>query len=91
MSEEKKGPGRPKKEEEKPELKSVPKLEVGMLSKNGLWKIVEKREVPAGSHGDTEIRWIVEPTPENNKFLGKTPMLEDDAVLLMEGKFNHGG
>jgi hypothetical protein len=90
MSEEqKKKPGRPAKlKTEVKESKDAPKpvkteLKEGMISKNGMWKISGTKVTYIANQGD-EIRWIVEPTEKNVNFLGKTPLLSEDAIALME-------
>lgn len=90
MTEEKKGPGRPKKEESvEPKTESKASLSVGMESKDGMWKIAGQKEVQEGTDGTSTTYWVMEPTEENTKFLGKTPMKEEDAAKLMAGEFNH--
>ena len=89
MTEEKKGPGRPKKEEKVEEAVESPKasveLRVGMASLDGMWTIYGTKQ-KLTPEGETETYWIVEPTSQNTEFLGRTPLKAEDAMKLLEGK-----
>jgi hypothetical protein len=74
MIEEVKKKGRPaKKEAVAPAPKKIT-IEKGLVSKNGLWEVVDKR-------GDL---WIISPTAKNTKAFGKMPQTEDQLKELFE-------
>jgi len=69
--------GRPATKEVEAVVCSVPekvKIQEGLVSKSGLWKVVGKR-------GDL---WIIAPTEKHTKAFGKVPMTEEQLKELFE-------